>query len=151
MRPAHLLITGIILAVSFWFVDAWIDSLFFTHDTYLESLLPREGVELYMRALACLLLAGFGFFGYRVSQRIAEIARSRERLQRESESLTRALSGILPICAFCKNIRDDEGNWQTVERYVAVRSDARFSHTFCPECMKHNYPDMVERPTDTDR
>ena len=46
------------------------------------------------------------------------------------------LEGLLPICAWCHKIRDD-GNgthWQSVERYVSARSDARFTHTICPDC-----------------
>ena len=46
------------------------------------------------------------------------------------------LEGLLPICAWCHKIRDDDkGNhWQSVERYVSARSDARFTHTICPDC-----------------
>ena len=44
------------------------------------------------------------------------------------------LKGILPICASCKRIRDDQGNWHPVEEYVRSHSEARFSHGACPEC-----------------
>jgi hypothetical protein len=52
------------------------------------------------------------------------------------------LSGLLPICAWCKRIRDDGGNWESVETYITVHSDADFTHGICPDCAKkyHNAP-----------
>lgn len=51
------------------------------------------------------------------------------------------LRGIIPICSFCKKIRDDEGFWQQVEVYVQHHSEAAFSHSICPECIKKECPD----------
>jgi PAS domain S-box-containing protein len=48
----------------------------------------------------------------------------------------RTLRGLLPICAWCKQIRDDEGYWQTVEAYIQTHSDAEFTHGICPECFE---------------
>jgi len=47
------------------------------------------------------------------------------------------LSGLLPICAYCKNVRDDQNYWQRVETYVTANSNARFSHGICPDCWNH--------------
>lgn len=52
----------------------------------------------------------------------------------------RTLSGILPICANCKKIRNDKGYWQMVEEYIGEHSDARFSHGLCIDCAKKLYP-----------
>jgi len=49
------------------------------------------------------------------------------------------LSGILPICSFCKQIRTDDGYWQQVEQYVTEHSEAKFSHGLCPDCAKKYY------------
>lgn len=46
----------------------------------------------------------------------------------------KTLEGLLPICAYCKKIRDEKNQWQPIERYIAPRSEARFSHSVCPEC-----------------
>ena len=46
----------------------------------------------------------------------------------------KVLRGLLPVCSLCKKIREDDGSWCPIERYVSARSDARFTHTFCPEC-----------------
>ncbi len=55
----------------------------------------------------------------------------------------RTLEGILPTCCFCKDIRDEQGNWHQIEAYVASRSEARFSHGVCPECAEKHYADVV--------
>jgi CheY-like chemotaxis protein len=67
----------------------------------------------------------------------SRMERERERLMRElQEALNtiKTLSGLLPICAWCKNVRDDSGYWMRVEQYVEQHSQATFSHSVCPEC-----------------
>ena len=54
----------------------------------------------------------------------------------------RQLSGILPICASCKSIRDDKGYWNKVEQYLAEHSDVQFTHGICPDCVKKLYPEL---------
>ncbi|MGP8323530.1 MAG: hypothetical protein ACT6FG_06010, partial [Methanosarcinaceae archaeon] len=56
----------------------------------------------------------------------------------------RVLSGILPICASCKKIRDDKGCWNQIEVYIGNHSRAEFSHSICPECEKKLYPEFNE-------
>ena len=74
-------------------------------------------------------------------RRAADVAR--EHLVAElQDALGRVhvLSGMLPICAACKKIRDDDGYWEQVEVYVQRHSDAQFSHGLCPDCMRKVYP-----------
>lgn len=54
----------------------------------------------------------------------------------------RTLRGIIPICAACKKIRDDQGIWNQIESYIRDHSDADFSHSICPECSKRLYPEI---------
>ncbi len=54
----------------------------------------------------------------------------------------KTLSGLLPICANCKKIRDDKGYWNQIETYLYEHSQAEFSHSICPECAKKLYPDL---------
>jgi hypothetical protein len=51
----------------------------------------------------------------------------------------KTLQGFLPICASCKKIRDDTGYWNQIEQYIQKHSDAKFSHSICPECMEKLY------------
>ncbi len=76
----------------------------------------------------------------RLQKEIAEKKRAAaetERLikqLREALSKIKKLSGLLPMCAWCKKIRDDQGYWKRVEAYISEHSDARFTHGICPDC-----------------
>ena len=52
------------------------------------------------------------------------------------------LMGLLPICANCKKIRDEDGHWIGLEKYIASRTKTRFTHTICPDCAKNLYPEL---------
>jgi hypothetical protein len=54
----------------------------------------------------------------------------------------RILKGLLPICSFCKKIRNDLGDWEVLENYISDRSESQFSHSLCPECKVEHYPDL---------
>lgn len=54
----------------------------------------------------------------------------------------RTLSGILPICSYCKKIKTDEGYWKQIEAYIQEHSEAEFSHGICRECAEKYYPEM---------
>lgn len=79
----------------------------------------------------------------------------RTRLERERDQYigrlqgalasVRTLRGLLPICANCKQIRDDEGYWHRVEHYVQRHTHAEFSHGICPECARKLYPETARR------
>ena len=53
----------------------------------------------------------------------------------------RILSGLLPICSFCKKIRNKEGDWELLERYITARSESKFTHGLCPDCRDKHYPE----------
>jgi PleD family two-component response regulator len=57
----------------------------------------------------------------------------------------RTLSGLIPICASCKKVRDDKGYWNQVEEYIEERSDAQFSHGICPKCRDELYPEYSRK------
>lgn len=54
----------------------------------------------------------------------------------------RTLRGIVPICAGCKKIRDDKGYWNQVEVYIGKHTEAEFSHSLCPDCIRRYYPEV---------
>lgn len=60
----------------------------------------------------------------------------------------KTLRGLLPICASCKKIRNDQGYWEQIEHYIADRSDAEFTHSLCPECLKALYPNLTRKMSD---
>lgn len=63
------------------------------------------------------------------------------RLRKQRQDDLKVLHGLLPICCYCKKIRDDEGYWQQIERYITARSDADFSHGLCPDCGRQHFPE----------
>lgn len=74
-----------------------------------------------------------------------------DKEQKLNSDLTKAiseikqLSGLLPICASCKKIRNDSGYWNKIEEYLSEHTDAKFSHSICPDCMNKLYPSIAEK------
>jgi phosphoserine phosphatase RsbU/P len=81
------------------------------------------------------------------ADRVIELQQSLNARLRETEAAlarVKQLQGLLPICMYCKKIRDDGNYWQQVEAYVSAHSEAQFSHGICPEC----YARVVEPELD---
>ncbi len=97
-----------------------------------RAALALNNARLYRRALA----------------EIAERKQAETALQTKNEQLQQALdqvktlSGLLPICANCNKIRDDQGYWQEVTVYIKTHSEADFTHGICPDCLQKLYPDF---------
>jgi hypothetical protein len=81
-----------------------------------------------------LVLAGFAFLIDRTATQTRTLAHQ-----------VRVLRGLLPICGFCRRIRDESGQWQPLEWYVSQHSEAQFSHTFCPECGREHYGGLLDK------
>jgi hypothetical protein len=85
---------------------------------------------------------------------LLELRRLNNELQQQNETLQAALakvkqlSGLLPICASCKKIRDDAGYWHQVEVYIQNHSEADFSHGVCPDCIQTLYPELFQEIID---
>jgi hypothetical protein len=97
-----------------------------------------------------------GFVGLLVVRRnIRDNLLERERTEAEKSKLiielqdslaqVRKLSGFIPICASCKKIRDDKGYWSQVEKYISDHSEALFSHSICPDCIRSLYPEYADK------
>ena len=91
----------------------------------LEEVLARVETHLKLRALQ-----------RQLEQRVQELEQALKQV--------RLLSGLLPICANCKKIRDDQGYWHQVEVYIRDHSEANFSHGLCPDCVRELYPDFAD-------
>ncbi len=113
----------------------------------------HDETEMVSRATA----AGIGAFVVKPSQssemeRAIAIAMARHadlmELRRINGDLKKALAevrtlkGFLPICCSCKKIRDDKGYWSEVEVYVSEKTDATFSHGYCPQCLAKHFPEF---------
>jgi hypothetical protein len=106
-------------------------------DTVYQAVI--EKVFCYM--LGAVFIA-IGFFSW--IPNIIELQKKKEKELEEAKEKVKILSGFLPICASCKNIRDDEGFWSRIETYISEHSDAEFTHSICPDCVRKLYPQIAD-------
>jgi K+-sensing histidine kinase KdpD len=97
----------------------------------------------YLAVLAIWATAGLGLQRKQAVEKYAEALHEREKALDE----LRILRGLLPICAYCKKIRNDQGAWIQMEQYIRDHSEAEFSHGICPRCLKGLYPELANRPS----
>jgi len=125
---------------------------------YMDSLATGVLSEGHLLRLPLLLIMAvfYGMAGERIRKVSEEKSgllnyiAERERAERERDRLIaelqdamaniKTLRGFLPICAHCKNIRDDQGYWRSVEEYVRTHAEVDFSHGICPRCMEKHFP-----------
>jgi len=126
---------------------------FITKPFHRQELLARVQTHLELRRLRVRLeLQADGL--RTVNEQLQNELAERRRYEAERDQLIRdlkdalanvkSLSGLLPICAGCKKIRDDRGYWNQVETYIQKHTEARFSHGLCPDCLKKWYPELSE-------
>lgn len=90
------------------------------------------------------------YYEYLIDRSQRALARSNEQLQTQNDELQQAvaqvkeLTGLLPICASCHSIRDDNGYWNQIESYISEHTEATFSHSLCPKCAQKLYPELCE-------
>lgn len=99
---------------------------------------------------AALLLLASALASREISRRQRSEAKQRELIAELKQTLAqvKTLSGLIPICAWCKNIRNDKGYWSTVESFVHSRTDASFSHSICPSCSEKFKDEIARANTD---
>jgi hypothetical protein len=98
-----------------------------------------------------------GDFSKAFNSMIISLEHNEKLLKKKIDQLEKALSevsrleGILPICSHCKRIRiegtdhKNQDNWIEMESYISNKTQAQFSHSICPECVKELYPDLYEK------
>ncbi len=91
-------------------------------------------------------IIGASSIAYNITERKQLEDERKKMIEQLNETLSRVktLSGLLPICASCKKVRDDQGYWQKLETFVHEHSQAEFSHSICPDCMETLYPQYVK-------
>jgi hypothetical protein len=118
---------------------------------------PGQSSPVIVVAIVSALLTVLGFFlsapgpiWYDIANRVLAltvigITATLSLVRKRTEEEVKVLRGLLPICSYCKKIRDDRGYWQQVEWYIAARSEADFSHGICPECGPKHFPNVYAK------
>lgn len=103
-----------------------------------------------------LLAASFNELLTKLAGKETDLVKQRDLLEQQTVELKEALeqvkvlSGIIPICAWCKKIRNDSGYWDQLEHYITVHSDADFTHGVCPECYEKQKKEIEELKDSSD-
>jgi hypothetical protein len=95
-------------------------------------------VDALNRSVALLVLWSIAYMANR--------RRSAEEAERKAIAEVRTLEGLLPMCAGCKSIRDNSGEWHRLETYLTAHSEARLTHSFCPQCATKHMNEVEEPP-----
>ena len=133
---------GVVLAVVYWLVESALHTWVFGSGPLLGNLLPTELYELWERCFAGGLLVTGGVVSAMFMERLIRLESRNQELHQQLElALTKLMSGFLPICMYCKSIRDDQEQWKRIEEYMASRTDLKFSHGICPQCFSKYFPD----------
>lgn len=98
-------------------------------------------------AFSFVIVVAYGLEASR--HRFSQLLEKEQQLLRDEKKQLQAamdeiktLSGLLPVCAHCKKVRDDKGYWKQIEEYIQDHTDASFSHSICPICIKKHYADL---------
>lgn len=103
-----------------------------TYHSYITSWIASLATFSIVIGLVILLA---GSIGQLLNAKLSELRKTNDELQQALKEI-KTLQGILPICSYCKKIRDDKGSWNQLETYIHHHSEAQFSHGICPECAK---------------
>jgi ligand-binding sensor domain-containing protein len=116
--------------------------------SYSFKLQPQFYQAYWFYGLVLIVLGGVIFGVYRL--RVWQLLNKEKELQagiQEALASVKTLSGLLPICANCKKIRNDKGYWDQIEGYIQKHSEAQFTHGICPECAEKFYSDVYIKKT----
>jgi len=131
-----LIVLILTTAWEFWFEDFTFGFINIDHEP--EDLTERLEYIITSSVFVCIALIVPIWI---IIRDVSRLEKTTERLQGALDSI-KTLEGLLPICANCKNIRDDNGYWHQVEVYIRNNSKAEFSHSICPTCAQKLYPEL---------
>jgi len=147
-RQRVLLFLLLVFAVAFWLLEAIEDTWLIREIYHIEDRLlgERDTPGAYL-LLTAFYGGGVALTGLLVWLLVRQERRRAALEAKLDEAMTRLLSGFVPICMYCKNIRENGGDrWRPIETYLASRTDLKFSHGLCPQCFAEHYPDEPPPP-----
>lgn len=115
---------------------------FFNGHVYPKVVLSRFLISFPVVTIVCFgLESSRDLFSRLLDNKNQQLIKEKDELKKALKEIN-TLNGLIPICAGCKNIRNDEGYWERVETYIEARSSADFTHGLCPSCTKRLYPNL---------
>lgn len=108
----------------------------------LSTSVGPKGMKTFMNAGLIHAIAFIVLISSQILKVIGLLLANHQRLEvdlTDAQTEITALSGIIPICSYCKNIRDDKGYWEQVEAYIVRHTQAQFTHGMCPDCSEQAY------------
>lgn len=138
-RKSTLAIIGVWLALGYWVLEAYFDSVLVENVSFTMRLFPSDSHELWMRSITSLLFIGFGLYSQRVHNRI----QSTEKMNVDAawllkNALSNTIRGDFSYCVYCKKIHTHEGPWVTPEKFITDQTEAKLSAGLCDDCQKHH-------------
>ena len=131
-----VIVLALTIAWEFWLEDLTYALFIVNHEP--EDLVERLEYIITSSVFVCIALIVPLWV---IIRDISRLEKTTARLQKALDNI-KTLEGLLPMCANCKNIRDDGGYWQQVEVYIGDHSEAKLSHSICPDCATKLYPDL---------
>ena len=135
-------------SIPIYFISMRFDLL----ERLLEISNKHEAWEIDELFVVCVFLAlsmsVFGFLQLRKVKKSEQALLAKNKDLSEAMSERKQLRGILPICAYCKKVRDDVGYWHQIDAYLSTRTEVLFSHGLCPDCSKRLYPELAATDKD---
>lgn len=140
MANKKFILGGIALSLVYWIIESFIHIVFFEEGSFWTAFFPNNGPnELWMRLIVIFLINIFSIHVQKLFNKLQLYAenekKARHKLQCSLDEI-KTLKGLIPICCSCKKIRDDNGFWQQVEKYIKDHSEAEFTHSYCPTCLE---------------
>lgn len=140
--PARLLSYGVAGAIAFWIIESAVHTwLIQGWGSHLENVFPPDANELWMRLLVVVMILGNGAVSAALTRKLIRQERRNDRLHRDlHDALLRNLTGVVSICMHCKRVRNPSEQWDAIEKFLAARTELRFSHGICATCFAKHYP-----------
>ncbi len=140
MANKKFILGGIALSLGYWIIESFIHISFFEKGSLLTAFFPLNGSnEFWMRTIIIFLIIVFSIHVQKTFNKLLLYAENERKARHElqcSLNEIKTLKGLIPICCSCKKIRDDNGFWQQVEKYIKDHSEAEFTHSYCPTCLE---------------
>ena len=135
---------SVAIALLLWILETLIHSFIFQTGGFREELFPiHHPHEIWMRTVITVIALLAGLISQKMANKLFDAYEKEKQINKlleESFKEIKVLKEILPICSSCKKIRDDEGYWNNLEKYISDHSNTKFTHGLCPECAVRLYP-----------